>query len=78
MYLILILIYLIYLQALLELEMNSDLKQQLRELYITGAKVHSVKSFNLLSLSSVLTMSTCLPGNKDSKYFSFYLELYKK
>ena len=25
-------------QALLELEMNSDLKQQLRELYITGAK----------------------------------------
>lgn len=27
------------LQALLELEMNSDLKAQLRELYITGAKV---------------------------------------
>jgi len=52
--------YLIYLQALLELEMNSDLKQQLRELYITGAKVHSVKSFNLLSLSSVLAMSTGL------------------
>ena len=34
--------FLWFLQALLELEMNSDLKAQLRELNITAAKVGTV------------------------------------
>lgn len=41
-------------QALLELEMNSDLKAQLRELHITAAKVNTwVHSFWMIYIAVV-------------------------
>lgn len=39
-------------QALLDLEMNSDLKASLHELYITGAKVSSQAMFDWIMVTS--------------------------
>ena len=56
-------------QALLELEMNSDLKSQLRELYITKAKEIEANNKSVSKVSNYLVVFSVSGFIRFSHYF---------
>ena len=59
-------------QALLELEMNSDLKAQLRELYITKAKEIELNGKKVSLFSCLCTLWLCRGHVKKSNVIQIF------